>query len=165
MRRSMTLLGAVALCLLLAGPLGAETSAQSPAAGACALISVDEPTGTGGESDLLIPDYDLQLGEDFVSPTERSEAASPVPPCPVLRDCPLGNRCGDNRPCQLVGPEVKNDTGNQACQQGGEIKVCPSGQTIHTVTAACAQCPCCSTFPACFCPLNCGTALLKWGCA
>jgi len=165
MQRSVMLLGVAALCLLIAGPLGAQTVAQSPASSTCAPISVDEPADTGLDNGLLVPDYDLQLGEDFVSPIERSEAASPVPPCPVLRDCPLGNRCGDNHPCELVGPLVKTDTGNQACEEGGNIKVCPSGSTIHTVTGACGQCRCCSTSPACFCPLDCGTALLKWGCA
>lgn len=163
MRRSVMLLGVAVLCLLVAGPLGAETGAAlSPISTSCPNISVAEPTDDG----LLAPSYDTQLGEGFAPPGVQPDAASPtVPPCPQLRDCPLGNRCGGSHPCQLVGDPVKNDTGLQACDDGGRILVCPSGQTIHTVTAACGQCPCCSTFPACFCPLDCGTAVLKWGCA
>lgn len=160
MQRSVMLLGVVVLCLMVAGPLGAETG-PAPISASCSTTSVAEPA-----DGLLAPSYDTELGEDFVPPAVAPEAASPtIPPCPQLRDCPLGNRCGDNRPCQLVGTPMENDTGLQACDDGGRIKVCPSGQTIHTVTAACGQCPCCSTFPACFCPLDCGTAVLKWGCA
>ena len=163
MQRSVMLVGVVALCLLVAAPVGAETNpAQSPVSSSCPNLSTAEPADTG----LLAPVYEIQLGKDFVPPAVQTEATtSPVEECPVLRDCILGNKCGDNHPCQLVGPQVDNDTGLTACVDGPVIKRCPRGQTIHTVTADCGQCRCCSTFPACLCPLDCGTALLKWGCA
>lgn len=105
-------------------------------------------------------------GLDSALPT----AAAPPPPCPVDSDCTgpagNGNTCSTNPAnCGVSGPGTKTDLGLTVCQlPSGLYFRCAPGSTIHTKSAPCAHCPCCSTFPACLCPLDCGQ-VLRWGCA
>lgn len=99
------------------------------------------------------------------------EAAAPAPPpCPVDRDCTgpagNGNTCMTNPAnCHVAGPGTVTDTGQRACTlPSGHYFVCGGGATIVIKSAPCTQCPCCSQFPACLCPLNCGQ-VVRWGCA
>jgi len=163
MRGSRVLLVLVVFVLLagaVAMPVTAAEAAVDCAVGGMSPI-VTSPSAAG------IGVGSIDFGEELFARPEVVPAASPaVPPCPQLRGCPVANACGGSNPCQLVGFASKVDTGDVACDAGGgQILVCAPGTTIHIKTQSCGQCPCCTQSPACFCPLDCGSAIFGWGCA
>lgn len=85
------------------------------------------------------------------------------PACPQLQSCG-GPTCVDDQPCHEVGRLKVETTEWTSCDDNGQVFTCPPGKVIKIERKDCAQCECCSTNPACFCPLDCGEAVLNWCC-
>jgi hypothetical protein len=160
MRSGIVLLASFVLTL---GAAAAADPAASPPADPLALAPAtrclaDDPGAS----------WSVEFAPGAVVEAQPSATASP-PPCPVERDCTgpagHGNTCATNSAnCQVSGPATRIDTGNPQCTlPDGSTFTCPPYQTIHIKSAPCTHCRCCSTNPACLCPLDCGS-VVRWGC-
>jgi hypothetical protein len=138
-------------------------------AAGCAAAALAAPPAGQGDAVAMSTVIDTVFWETDLATTgtlEKGAAPEGYPACPQTRDCAGGANSCKQSPgaCQANGKTLDTDTGDEACQlSNGSVVRCLFG-TIHIYTTKCGQCPCCSTFPACFCPLNCGERVTI-GCA
>jgi len=122
---------------------------------------VDQPAGVAEKCEQqqdreapADPECQTETVPALAVPKPGMRPQSDSPPCPSTSECAGPGDCSAG--C-YAGTESSTDLNIEACELpgGGEFR-CEVG-TIYLYTAPCLKCSCCTTFPACICPQNCGT--------